>query len=231
MMTIEMDQAEFGYEGRAVVHVDRLVLRAGCALGIFGPNGSGKTTLVRGITGLLPPLRGAVRTIGEPRIAFVPQQSSMESQWPMSGLDAASMLLSSQRRFGWVGSARSEILGLMQKLGVADLADRPFFRLSGGQQQRVLLAGAMVVAPAVLVLDEPTAGLDMLSRTRLLELLRQFTSEGVSCVMISHEIQDLADVCNEVAWLHPAKQEEATSEVELVAPRALVERLTGQVDR
>ncbi|HVT89842.1 MAG TPA: ATP-binding cassette domain-containing protein [Tepidisphaeraceae bacterium] len=225
MNLIELDQTSFGYNGKAIVRVERLPLQSGKSLGIFGPNGAGKTTLVRGLTGLLSPLSGRVSRREEIRIAYMPQHASMESHWPMSGFDAAAMTMSAQRPMGWVGSSRREILNMMTRLGVANLADRAFFKLSGGQQQRILLAGAMVIQPHLLVLDEPTSGLDVHSRRMLVDVLLDFTQQGLTSVMISHEIEDLTEVCDEVAWLCPAGQADQPTRVELVAPDEMAKRL------
>lgn len=227
MTLVELSSCEFGYSGRPVVRVEKLALRPGEIIGVFGPNGSGKTTLVRGLTGVLPPICGTVIRHGDVKISYLPQHQSMESHWPMSGFDAAAMIVSAERRFGWIGPVRRDVLEMMQSLNVADLADRPFFRLSGGQQQRLLLAAALAVRPQVLVLDEPTAGLDLHSRKMLLDLLKEQSQRGLCCVMISHEIQDLTELCNDVAWLHPADQIDSPSNVEMTRPDALIERLTS----
>jgi ABC-type Mn2+/Zn2+ transport system ATPase subunit len=113
----------------------------------------------------------------------------------------------------------------MQRLGVADLARRPFSRLSGGQQQRLLLAGALAAGPNVLVLDEPTDGLDVRSRETLLSLLRDLTAGGLCTAIISHEVEDLLSLCDEVAWLHAADDPEHPSHVEVITPEGLAERM------
>lgn len=224
-MILSLDQAQFGYGQRTIIGVERLTLQAGQSLGVFGPNGSGKTTLLRGITGLLAPLRGKVVRHGEPNIAYLPQHQSMDSHWPLSGFDAAAMIISSRRRLGWVGSARQQILEMMRELNVESLANRPFFSLSGGQQQRLLLAAALATRPDVLVLDEPSAGLDVQSQKLLLEVINRFTRAGLSCVIISHEIEDLVDTCQEVARVHSADSADGPSWVELLSPRELAEQL------
>src|SRR2546423_6796127 len=136
-MLIEVESAAIGYEGRAVVRVEKLEVRAGRCMGIFGPNGSGKTTLVRGITGLLPPLSGRVaRVEGELRFGYMPQQRAMELHWPMTGFDAAAMAVSARRPFGWIGRWVGRDPGIvrtaMRELGVESLEPRPVAQLSGG---------------------------------------------------------------------------------------------------
>lgn len=225
-MLIEIQQAIFGYRDRAVVRVEKLHLHAGRCLGVFGPNGAGKTTLVRGLVGLLKPFSGSIIRKSDLRFGYLPQHRTMDLNWPMTGLDAASMAISARKRFGWMGSNTNQVRDAMKALGVADLAHQPFARLSGGQQQRLLLAGSLAADPEVLVLDEPTDGLDVRSRRLLLDLLREQTAAGVSTVMISHEVEDLLHLADEVAWLHPGDDPTDPSHVEVIAPTQLAERVT-----
>jgi len=227
---IEVNDAVFGYGGRAVVRVAHLELARGQCLGIFGPNGSGKTTLVRGITGLLSPMAGQVahEPIGPSsklRIGYLPQHRNIELHWPMTALDAASLAISARRLFGWIGPRVKDVLAMMNRLKIDQLAYRPFASLSGGQQQRVLLSGALAGDPTVLVLDEPTEGLDVRSTQELLDLLREFIAEGLAMMIISHEADDLVQVSREIAWLHPAQEQGEPSKVEIVTPEALGEAI------
>src|SRR4051812_12854378 len=173
-MLVEVRDAVFGYGERPIVRVDALHLRAGRCLGIFGPNGAGKTTLVRGVTGLLAPMSGTV-VRGESellRFGYLPQHRAMELHWPMTGFDAAAMALSALRPMGRIGGRDTgRVREAMTAMDVHTLARRPFAKLSGGQQQRLLLAGALATEPNVLVLDEPTDGLDVRSHEGLLNVL------------------------------------------------------------
>lgn len=237
---IEVKNAIFGYGSKAVVRVEQLQLERGKCLGIFGPNGSGKTTLVRGITGLLSPIDGQVAhephrlaasvTTGsiraaKLRISYLPQHRAIELHWPMSALDAAALATSARRLFGWMGRKCDDVLSMMRRLKIDHLAPRPFADLSGGQQQRVLLAGALSSQPTVLVLDEPTEGLDVRSTQELLDVLREFIAEGIGMMIISHEADDLMQVAGEIAWLHPAPVQGEPSRVEIVTPTELGEKI------
>jgi ABC-type Mn2+/Zn2+ transport system ATPase subunit len=150
----------------------------------------------------------------------------MELHWPMTGLDAAAMALSAYKPLGWVGGAIGRVREGMKTMGVEDLARRPFAKMSGGQQQRVLLAGALATGPDVLVLDEPTDGLDVRSRQTLLDVLHQQNVTGLCTVMISHEVEDLLYLADEVAWLHAGDDPEQPSYVEMIRPEELVQRVT-----
>lgn len=227
-MLVEVHGATFGYDKRPVVRVESLALRAGRCLGIFGPNGAGKTTLVRGIVGLLPPMRGTVRRTDERTIRFgyLPQHRAMELHWPMTGFDAAAMALSALRTLGRINREDAARVRRAAALLDADaLLRRPFAKLSGGQQQRLLLAGALAAEPNVLILDEPTDGLDVRSRQALLEVLYAQNAAGLCTVMISHDVEDLLYLADEVAWLHAPLEWGESSWVEMIGPDELRERV------
>jgi zinc transport system ATP-binding protein len=225
-MLIQLNHCHFGYEKRPVVQLEELALHAGRCIGIFGPNGAGKTTLIRGITGLLLPMTGTIRRTQNLRIGYLPQHRALELHWPMTGLDAASLALSARTRLGAIDNqTRQKILGSMTRLHVQDLVHRSFAKLSGGQQQRLLLAGAMAAEPQILVLDEPTEGLDIRSQQTLLTLLREMTQQGLCTVIISHEVQDLMFLADTVAWLHPAESPGQSSHVEILAPADLADKM------
>jgi manganese/iron transport system ATP-binding protein len=226
-MLIEVPHAVFGYSKRAVVRVENLRLEEGRSLGLFGPNGSGKTTLVRGLMGLLDPMEGQVlRKRDNLRFGYLPQHRNLDHTWPMSGLDAATIAVSAQTRLGHVGRVRAQIGEAMRTLEVEDLANRSFSGLSGGQQQRLLLAGAVACKPNILVLDEPTEGLDVRSRKTLLTFLRASLSTGLCTVLISHDVQDILQACDQVAWLHPGEEIDQPSSVEMITSTDLADRVT-----
>lgn len=229
-MLVELSHCVFGYGVRPVVCVDALAICPAQCLGIFGPNGSGKSTLVSGIAGLLRPMSGSIRRADHSRFGFLPQQRSLERQWPMSGLDAAGLALSAWQRWGWLGPGWSRVHARMDALGVRDLGPRQFSELSGGQQLRLLLAGALAADPQVLILDEPTDGLDVRSSDALLEIIRSTTRTGLCTILISHDVEDLLEAADHVAWLHSSPEPGAPSSVEVVTPAELAKRV-GKGDR
>jgi zinc transport system ATP-binding protein len=221
-----MSDAMFGYADRLVVRIESLTVDRGRCLGIFGPNGAGKTTLVRGLVGLLTPLSGVVNRISGVRFGYLPQHRSLDLHWPMTGFDAAALAMSAQKRFGWIGSDSRTVREAMNSLNVEALSNRPFAKLSGGQQQRLLLAGTVATRPDVLVLDEPTDGLDVRSRGELIDILRAQNTKGVCTVMISHQVEDLMVLADQVAWLHPGEDSSEPSRVEIIDVEQLAERVT-----
>jgi ABC-type Mn2+/Zn2+ transport system ATPase subunit len=150
----------------------------------------------------------------------------MEAHWPMSGFDAASMALSARRPLGRIGRREAgQVREAMEAMGVADLARRAFATLSGGQQQRLLLAGALAAGPDVLVLDEPTDGLDARSRDALLDVLRGQNRAGVCTVMISHDVEDLLRLADRIALLRPPDDPGRPSRAEVIGPDELRDRV------
>jgi ABC-type Mn2+/Zn2+ transport system ATPase subunit len=222
---IRLNDTLLGYRGHPVLHVDSLRVSTGRCLGILGPNGSGKTTLLRALAGLLRPLEGSVERLAQPRIAYLPQLRSIDPAWPMSAFDAAAMASSSLSLVGRIGGRRREaITGRMRALGVESLAHRRFRQLSGGQQQRVLLAGVLAIDPGLLLLDEPTEGLDQQSRRQFLDALKAEKARGLAIVLITHDADDLAGLADDVAHLFPAPLEGEPATLRVDAPRAEVTR-------
>ena len=215
-MLIEISNAAVGYGGREVVAAEHLRIERGRFLGVYGPNGAGKTTLVAGLLGLLKPMRGTVARAPNLRFGYLPQHRAMQLHWPMTGMDAAALSVSAARPLGRVGTARRTLREKMSLLGVDPLANQPFAKLSGGQQQRLLLAGLLATSPDVLVLDEPTDGLDVAATKQFIEQLRSATSADAAVVMISHDLDELTSVAHEIAWVHPADAEAGPSRVDVV---------------
>ena len=166
----------------------------GHALAILGPNGSGKTVLVRALIGAIP-YQGEVRWANGTRIGYVPQKLDLERDVPMTGVDflrARAALV--RRAHSSSGRTRAErnatVSSALDQVGVSrSAAGQPIGTLSGGQFQRLLVAFALVGDPNVLLLDEPTAGVDEPGQERLHELVRRLQREqGLTVLFISHEL-------------------------------------------
>ena len=151
----------------------------------------------------------------------------MYLHWPMTGLDAACMASSAYKTFGWMQRGKSKVIEAMKILGAENLAAHSFARLSGGQQQRLLLAGAIAADPTVLILDEPTDGLDVQSRKIFIELLHRIQATGVCIVIISHQIEDLLALSHQIAWLHPGVNPDLPTTLEMISPKQLAQRMVG----
>nr|WP_218851780.1 ABC transporter ATP-binding protein [Nocardioides panaciterrulae] len=188
--------------GRPVLRGIDLTVEPGEVLAVIGANGSGKSTLVRTALGLVPTCRGEVRLFGTPlrefaewhRVGFVPQRSAAAGGVPASVREVvASGRLSRRRLLRPTSRAdRDAVAEALDQVGLADRARDAFATLSGGQQQRVLVARALVSGPDLLLLDEPTAGVDLLSQEQLAATLRRLVDLGTTLVLVLHELGPLA---------------------------------------
>lgn len=162
--------------------------------GVVGPSGSGKTTLLRLMTGALQPTSGSLTRRAGLRIGYVPQVETVDWTFPVSVGEVALMGRPAAHRWPWsTRTERSEVAGMLDRLGITGLERRHIRDLSGGQQQRVFVARALLQGAALLVLDEPTGGVDVRTRHDLLHLLADLhRNEGVSIVLTTHDLNGLA---------------------------------------
>ncbi|MGD8394876.1 MAG: ABC transporter ATP-binding protein, partial [Candidatus Eiseniibacteriota bacterium] len=178
-------------------------------LAVIGPNGGGKTTLLRVILGLLRPDRGRVRVLGRApeavrgRIAYVPQYAEFDREFPIRVVDVVRMGRLRRHRLMRPGCREDERVALeaMERVGIAGLAGRWVRRLSGGQLQRVLIARALAVRAELLVLDEPTASLDIQSADAFYGLLAEL-SRQMTVVLTSHDIGSVSTHVRDMACLN-----------------------------
>jgi zinc transport system ATP-binding protein len=206
---LEFDQVTFGYGRVPVLRETSLRIAPGEFVAVIGANGSGKTTLLRLGLGLLRPTHGTVRLFGQPvgrfrdwrRVGYVPQRPSAASSVPVSVEEVVRTGLAAQLGlFGRLTPAhRTRVEHVLDLMGLAGLRHRAFATLSGGQQQRALIARALVTEPELLVLDEPTTGVDAGARTVLRESLEHLVHvEGVAVVYISHDPEGFAGLADRV---------------------------------
>ena len=195
---LQFDQVTFGYARIPILRDVSLRVHGGDFVAVVGANGAGKTTMIRLALGLLTPTHGVVRLFGEPaqslrnraQLGYVPQRAVAMSRLPVSVQEVVETGLTGQLGlFGRVGALhRARVGHVMDLLGLSTLRNRRLAELSGGQQQRALLARALVTAPRLLVLDEPTTGVDAEARSILRETLEHLvTIEGMGVIYVSHD--------------------------------------------
>lgn len=189
MSEILLKEASLGYESHPVLKGLNLRIPAGEFVIIGGPNGGGKSTLLKSIVGLLPLVSGAREVTGV-RFGYVPQQANTDTPLPVTALEMVELGAASQlplwRTFGRM--ERAFYLECLHECRAEEFARQAFSRLSGGQRQRVLLARALAVRPNVLVLDEPTAGVDYETQGIIAQLLQRLNREnGVTVILVTHE--------------------------------------------
>lgn len=194
---IRLTDVDGGYGHDTVLHSVNLHIHEDQFTGIVGPSGSGKTTLLRLLLGIVKPLSGTIWTQPGLRTAYVPQLETVNWDFPITVEECVLMAGSSPRdeRRIWPWASRDEksrAMAVLDRLGIAELADRQIRQLSGGQQQRMFLARALYRRPQLLLLDEPTSGVDVSTRHDVLHLLAELHEDGVAIVLTTHDLNGMA---------------------------------------
>jgi ABC-type Mn2+/Zn2+ transport system ATPase subunit len=175
-----------------LVNVD-LSIGAGEFVGIVGPSGSGKTTLLRAIAGSVEPIAGRIDRHPQLSIGYVPQVETVNWFFPVTVRQAVLMARVGDRRLPWSSAAEArEAQEVLERLGLGGLADRHIRELSGGQQQRVFIARAMLGRPRMLLLDEPTSGVDVRTRHDVMHVIHDLHHEGLAIVLTTHDLNGIA---------------------------------------
>lgn len=161
--------------------------------GIVGPSGAGKTTLLRLLLGSLRPHHGTITRVPGLRMAYVPQLETVDWNFPATVFECVLMSRRSGRLMPWANSTeRAAVHGVLERLGIEELSERHIRELSGGQQQRMFLARALLSDPQLLLLDEPTSGVDVSTRHEVLHLLDDLHHDGVAIVLTTHDLNGMA---------------------------------------
>ena len=191
---VELRGVDVSLGGRAALHGVDMTIARGEIVTVVGPNGSGKTTLMRTILGALRPTGGRVARAPGLRVGYVPQALRMDATLPLT----AARFLSLPRR-----RPAAEVRAALARAGALDVADRQMGALSGGQARRVMLARALMDAPDLLILDEPTAGLDQPGSAAFYrEIERVRREEGCAVLMVSHELHVVMAASDRVICLN-----------------------------
>lgn len=191
---VTLDDISVTFAQRRVLAGISLTLQSGKILTLLGPNGAGKSTLVRTVLGLLTPDRGSVQRAPGLRIGYVPQKLHIDPTLPVT-------VERFMRLTG--GSRRADILPALKRVQAGHLLQAPLQKLSGGETQRVLLARALLNQPQLLVLDEPTQGVDVNGQVALYDLIDQLRRElNCGVLMVSHDLHLVMAKTDEVLCLN-----------------------------
>jgi ABC-type Mn2+/Zn2+ transport system ATPase subunit len=199
---------DIGYQGEVVVPQVNFELTCGQSLALVGINGSGKTTLLKTIVGLLPPIKGEIRVLGNPpgknphQLAYLSQLHDAGFILPLRVKDVVQMgRFTEKGLFGRMTPKDEDIISTsMQRMGIEDQRDSPLRLLSGGQQQRVYMAQVLARQADLIVLDEPTSSLDASGRDLFSHIMNEERNRGAMIVVATHDIQ-LAAECNQAMLL------------------------------
>lgn len=210
---IELRRASFGYADQVVVAAADLTVDAGEVVAVLGPNGSGKSTLVRGLLGLNDQLGGEVLLFGQPResfhdharLGYVPQRHTLSASVRATVQEIVAVGRLPHQRW-WrpvVHSAQDSAIidKALDLVGLSDRATADVSTLSGGQQRRVLIARALASNPDVLLMDEPTAGVDAANQHVLSTVLARLADRGTTMVIVTHELAALAGIVTRIVMV------------------------------
>lgn len=204
---LSVENLTLDLSGRRILRDIGLTVAHGEFLGLIGPNGGGKTSLLRVLLGILKPSAGQVRwsdpACGQPRIGYVPQRSGMDRDYPLSSREIVKQ--GAPGSLPLFGSRRREVNrkadDLLNRVGLSDHAESRFVNLSGGQQRRLLLARALMNNPNVLLLDEPTAGVDAQGQEQFCDILCELSQSGITVILVSHDIPLITAHADRIACL------------------------------
>lgn len=216
-IAIDIQNVSFAYGrvgggGRSALEHVSIKVREGERLGILGPNGGGKSTLLKLMLGLLRPSAGSITICGkapqdarrEQIVGYVAQRIEAELSFPISARDAVLMSIEIGAK-PWrrrTPADRAFAADCLDRVGATAFADRPIGTLSGGQLQRVMIARALGRRPRVLLMDEPTVGIDPSGQQRFGELVARLNADlGLTIVIVSHDVRAIAAGCDRVACL------------------------------
>lgn len=181
-----------GYEHTVVLDRIDLEVPRDSFTGVVGPSGSGKTTLLRTLLGTVRPMRGSVTTAPGVALSYVPQLETVNWNFPVT-VNECVLMSRTGRLAPWASRAeKREVAAVLARLGIGDLGPRHIRQLSGGQQQRMFIARALIRRPDLLLLDEPTSGVDVSTRHDMLHLLEELHADGLAIVLTTHDLNGIA---------------------------------------
>lgn len=198
------------YHRKPVLWDVDLDLPEGKLIGVVGPNGAGKSTLIKAVMDLVPKASGRVRVYGKPyrknrhRVGYVPQRESVDWDFPVTALDVVAM--GRYGRIGWclpvTKRHREAARDALDRVGIAELADRQISQLSGGQQQRTFLARSLLQDADLYLMDEPFAAVDAATEKAIVRILQDLKTTGKTAVVVHHDLQTVEDYFDHVILMN-----------------------------
>lgn len=202
-MSIAVDDLSFSYDGEhPVLENIQISISSGEFIGIFGPNGGGKTTFLKLLLGLLKPDRGSI-SIDRKHVGYVPQLARFDRQFPISVLEVVLMgcLAESEWWGGIPATSKKKSREAIARLGLEGKENKAFGTLSGGEAQRALIARAIVTDPQILLLDEPTASVDLAAEQEIYQILNALKGK-MTILMVTHDLQAIVHKAGRLICIH-----------------------------
>lgn len=206
---IKIENLYVEINGNLILEDVSFEVKKGEIVAVVGPNGGGKTTLVKVILGFVQPTKGKVLIEGKNpkdyvksgKVGYLPQKSSYDRDFPVSVFDVV--------MFGLINTSlpykekEKKVLEYLNYVGMQQYKDYPFGKLSGGQQQRVMIARAIISQPELLILDEPSTGIDVVAQENFYEFIKKINKEkGITVIMVTHDIGAIGSFVNKVVGLN-----------------------------
>jgi manganese/iron transport system ATP-binding protein len=225
---LALDRVSLGYHGRPVLTDVTFTVEEGEFCALLGPNGAGKSTLLRGLLGLLPVLSGRIEYGFDRRASppgYVPQRDSLDPIFPLTVLEVVLMGTFARLRPLQLAGRRQHRLAAdcLAQVGLDGIASQPFWALSGGQKERILIARALAAEPKLLLLDEPTAGVDPGATVAIMDVITRLNRErGLTVVLVSHQLRIVRQVVRSVIWVDGGVAVKGTAD-ELLSPERIAD--------
>jgi zinc transport system ATP-binding protein len=209
MAIIEIKELSFSYHKQKILEEINLKVEEKDFLAIIGPNGGGKSTLLKLILGINPVKKGSIKTFGEKptknlsKIGYVPQNTNVNTDFPIKVIEVVLMGHIGTKRplFGYAKEEKMCALGALAQVGMEKFANEKIGSLSGGQRQRVMIARALCAHPQILILDEPTASIDIEGQKQIYKLLEDL-NQYITIIVVSHDISVIMQYANKVVHIN-----------------------------
>jgi zinc transport system ATP-binding protein len=209
---LDVDHVVVELRGKLIVDDVSFFIPKGEFVCLCGPNGAGKSTLLKCVMGLLEPTRGKVRILGElperarQKVGYVPQRKGYDRDFPCRSVELIAAALRGRWPAHVTPEEREKAHAVLAKVGGEKLLDKPLAGLSGGETQRVFLARALVTNPSLVILDEPTAGVDVKGRAELLELMAEISrSDELAAILVTHNLAAVAHTAERIVYLEAGR--------------------------
>jgi zinc transport system ATP-binding protein len=220
MPIVEIKNLSFSYNKQKILEDINLTIEERDFFAVIGPNGGGKSTLLKLILGLIPAQEGSILTFGEPptknlaQIGYVPQNTNINTDFPIKVIEVVLMGHIGTKRplFGYGKDEVMCAMGALGQVGMEKFAHNKIGELSGGERQRVMIARALCAKPKILILDEPTASIDIEGQRRIYKLLKSL-NEYITIIVVSHDISVILEYANKIAIINRGLQIEKNGDL------------------